>query len=138
MLKFSTPAASLSPQFSERPLFYFAFCCCDKHHDGKATWGRKCLFHFTAYKTSWNKIRARTQDNNLQVGPEASTTEECILLACLPQIACLALYSAQGYLCRDGTTHSGMDPSTSIINQEKAPQVNLREEFSELRFSHTL
>lgn len=35
MLKFSTLAPCLFPLISGRPLFYFSFPCCDKHHDQK-------------------------------------------------------------------------------------------------------
>lgn len=58
-----------------------------------------------------------TQDRNLEIATEAETMEECF-----SRLECMLSYTLQDSLPRDGTTHSGLNPSTSIINQENVPE----------------
>lgn len=65
------------------------------------------------------------QGRNLEVGAEAEAIEELRLLVCSTRRpSCyLPLFTdaMEDPLPRDGTTHSGMGPPMSIINQENAP-----------------
>lgn len=57
-----------------------------------------------------------TQNRNLEIATEAETMEESF-----SRISQLLSYTLEDNLPRDGPTYSGLDPSTSIINQENAP-----------------
>jgi hypothetical protein len=59
--------------------------------------------------------------------------EECCLLACSP-VACSVcfLIQHQDHLPSGSTTHSGLDPSISIIYQGNALQANLMEAIPQL------
>jgi hypothetical protein len=46
-----------------------------------------------------------------------------MLLACFPDLLSLFSYTTQDYLPRGGTTHSGLGPPTSIINQDSVPHI---------------
>lgn len=67
---------------------------------------------------------------------KAWATEEYCSLACSSLLAQSAFHIT--HLLRDATAHSGLGPSTSIINQENVPQTclqaNLMQVFSQLRF----
>lgn len=53
-----------------------AFCCSDKSPSSNATWRVKGLFLLPdSPLPSDRKIRARTQDRNLETGPEAKAVE---------------------------------------------------------------
>lgn len=76
---------------------------------------------------------------NLEPRTEAETREEYFFLACSPLFVQSVFYINQAYLPRDGTAHSGLSSSTSIVNQEEAPQMclyanQIQEGFSQLRF----
>lgn len=62
-----------------------------------------------------------SQGSNLGAGTDTEAVEECCLRG-LPLMACSAcglfVLSTQNYLSRGSTTHSGLGPSTTIINQE--------------------
>lgn len=60
---------------------------------------------------------AVTQDRNLEIATEAETMDECF-----SWLSQLLSYTLQDNLPRDSTTYSGLDPSTSIINQENVPE----------------
>lgn len=85
-------------------------------------------------------IIKRSQDRNLESGTKAETIEKhCYWLEPRGLLSILS-YKTQGHLPRDGTTHSGLDPPTSIINQKRKKnasqtclQVSLMEACSQLR-----
>jgi len=57
-----------------------------------------------------------TQNRNLEIATEAETMEESF-----SRLSQLLSYTLQENFPRDGPTYSGLDPSTSIINQGNAP-----------------
>lgn len=61
--------------------------------------------------------QARTEDKTRETRTEAETVEE----GYLPDCSESSLTPSANHL-RSGTTHSRLDPPTSIINQETAPQ----------------
>lgn len=67
---------------------------------------------------------------------EVQTTKTLLAGSLRLTVSCLP-YTAQAYLPRDGTTHSGLGPSISIFNQETTsktcPQANLMESTPKLR-----
>ena len=60
------------------------------------------------------EVRTGTQGKNLEAGTDAETTEKHRLLVPLPWLAQLPSL--------DRVTSLGLDPPTSIINQQNAPQ----------------
>jgi hypothetical protein len=48
--------------------------------------------------------------------------EESCLLPCFHDLLSLFSYTTQEYLPKGGITHVDVGPSTSVINQENAPQ----------------
>ena len=57
--------------------------------------------------------------------------EECCLLACSPWLVPLVFYTTQDHLPMNGTTHSGLSPPISIINQENASHAGLTNSLKE-------
>ena len=51
--------------------------------------------------------------------------QECFLLAHSPWFTQFAFLHGQDHLPRGDTAHSGLNPHTSMINQENALQTNL-------------
>lgn len=87
---------------------------------------RKSLFHLTLPDLS---LSCRAD----RAGTEVKTTEEWWLLA----HSLLISNTAQAHPPRDGATHSGLDPATSIISQDsssqKWPHANLMEAILQLK-----
>lgn len=86
----------------------------------KTAWGGRGLFHSTVCSPSWRKVKAETQGMNPRARTEAEVTEAWCLLACSPGSLSLLPNTTQGQLPRDGLPQSGLRPSTSDKNQEKA------------------
>lgn len=79
-------------------------------------WGGRKRFIWPTcsdHSQSLSKMRAGTQ-----AGTEAGTMEGCCSPAWSLRLIQLAFYTAQKHLTGSGTTHSGLCPPTSIINQE--------------------
>lgn len=77
-----------------------------------------------------SKNNSNSNNNSSPEGrTEAEATERYYLLAYSPWLAELIfLYNPElpDHLLRDGTSHGGLGPSTSIINKENAPQAFLQ------------
>lgn len=58
---------------------------------------------------------------------------ECCLLDDVPCLLSLFRDSSQDYQPRSGGAHSDLNPPTSIMDQENAPQANLVGAFPQLR-----
>lgn len=58
-------------------------------------------------------------------------------MACSPWFVQFASYETWDYTPKDGIDHGGLDPTTSMVNQENVPwaflQADLMETFSQLR-----
>lgn len=81
----------------------------------KATRGGQGLFGLHCH---WGKARQELQQNrNLEAGGEAES-EDHYCLALLPDSLSLLSHTTLDQLPRDGGTHSGQGPPTSIINQK--------------------
>ena len=95
-------------------LSWFAFCCCDKHHDQKSV-GRKGIWLiFLGHSPSLREVR-----EGHQVRTEAQAMEE----QCLSRLTLHGLLSLLSYTTHDGlptndSVHRELDPPTSISNQE--------------------
>jgi hypothetical protein len=100
-----------------------------KHHDHKQL-GEKGLY-FVSTSTSWYII-GWSQDKNLEAVADAEDMECCFLdwHSWFTQFH----DSSQDYQPRSGAAHSDLNPPTSIIDQEDAPQARLVGAFSQLRF----
>ena len=104
----------------------------------KATREERGLFELKTLRSFFitGKNKAGIQDRNLEAESEAEAVEKCCLLAWFAPLCLLNLlsYTIQSQLFRLGTTHNSLDPSTSIINQERTHltclQTNLMEAFS--------
>lgn len=83
---------------------WFAFCCCDKHHDQKKLRkGRVYLIFLFILKG--------IQGRNSRLELEAETVEERSLRASRFTFSC-HVFIAQPHLFTDDTAHSGLSPST--------------------------
>lgn len=96
---------------------------------GQGPIGRgKGLFHFTAYIPLWREVRAGTRTQELEAGTGGrnwgQAIEESCLFACLP---CVAKSAFLFHLPRGDTTHSRLDPPTSIISQEFPTHLLIRQ-----------
>jgi hypothetical protein len=90
--------------------------------------GTKGLFFILQFIAAHGKtVWPGTQSMNLEAKTGAETIEECCLLGCSHGLLNLFFFpTTQAHMPRGGTTHSGLDPPTSIINQENSTQTCLR------------
>ena len=68
------------------------------------------------FSLSLREDREITQDRNLETRTEAETTEEHSLLISFSWPIHSVFLKNLGHLPRVGTTHSGIGPSTAVIN----------------------
>lgn len=105
------PAPACTPCLSS---YYLAFYDCVKYHNQNQL-GKKGLFHFIiSGKSSWEPKAG------------AEVLEKCCLLACFSWLLFLACFLIPSKTTHPGVAPNpcGMDPPTSIINQESVSQVN--------------
>lgn len=72
--------------------------------------------------TTLREVRAGTYGRNLETGMEAETIEEYAYWLAPHGFLCLLFHIIADHLARAGTTRSELGPTTSIVNQENAPQ----------------
>lgn len=87
----------------------------------KATWGETGVFCFIDYILLWRHSCAETQFRNLKTTTEAETMESYCVLVLSSRIPLVSFLIPQSYLSTDVSPLSGMDSSTSIINQTNSP-----------------
>jgi hypothetical protein len=103
------------------------FYCRDKAAWQKSFWGEKDLFHLIVCNPAAREVGAGTQSRELEAGTDKEAIGECCLLTCSSWLAQPTfLYNSRAPQSND-TTHRGLDPPTSIINQENVPQDFLQE-----------
>ena len=88
--------------------FYFASCCCYKHHDHKRCRGGKDLFFVYTPRTVHYQGKA---------GQDSSRNHGGMLLAGSLTGSPSASFLRQSTLPGDGAAHSGLGPPASINNQ---------------------
>lgn len=112
-------------------MFWFAFYCWNKATTTKGDLGRKgsVWLIYSSCSASLRKAKVGTQP-----GQELGHRKQRSAAYWLSTLGLLHLlsYLLQNYWPRDDTTHSGLRPPTSNINQESAP-TDLMEAFFYLR-----
>ena len=77
------------------------------------------------YNPLSRNVKGETPRKILEEGPEAEIMEEGCLLVCSSWFAQLSFGYISGPLAQGCIIHSGLDPSTLIINQENVQQTGL-------------
>lgn len=109
----------INSKTSQRTMFKFDVCCCDKHHGLEPLGERMVYFilHFQAIVYHWgDSAQALMQE---RLGWKWFTVSFSSSLSA-------TFKRARAHLCRDGTTHSGQGPEISICIQENASQLQLQ------------
>lgn len=96
----------------------------------KETWCRKGLLTFTVHNVSCRKVRAATQDMNLEAGPKQQPWRNIVHRLVPPGLLSLLSYTPQDHQLKGGTTPNGMEPLPAIINQENSPPTCLQASLS--------
>ena len=107
-----------------------------KYRDQKASWGEKGLFGLCLHTDSHGMKSGQElkQGRNLKAGADAEAMERAAYWLASTGLLSLLSYRTQDHQPRDGTTHNGLGPLTSVTNEEDALWLNLMETFSQLRF----
>lgn len=120
---------------SPTPMPQLVFYCSDKTLIKTNFWRKTFGLHVLGHNLSVRKLRTGSQGRDLESRPEAEAREKCCLLILLAMDQSICFSVPRRATCAgNGTSHSGLDPLTSVIIKENAPQsclqTNLMEAFS--------
>lgn len=117
---------------SPTPMPQFVFYCSAKTLIKTNFWRKGFGLHVPGHNLSVRKLRAGCQGRDLESRPEADAREKCCLsiFLTMDRSICFSIPHRATW-AGNGTSHSGLDPLTSVIIQENAPQSCLQENLME-------